>query len=246
MGATSDGALAQLTDLPPPAGVFEQVLAYLESGGPLMYVLAAISVAALTIVIAKLLRFARLRLGSRAFVEQALDLWESGQTPRALMLLDREASPVARVLEVALRGTGEGAPEGLVKEEVDRVAGLHLDSLRAGLHQMALIATMSPLIGLLGTVLGMIQAFQAMEQAGSRIDPSILSGGIWVALLTTAAGLIIAIPAAAAHNWMEGVVDRARRGMEDAATRVFTAALARRAAPAVAGPRLEPAARPAE
>ena len=68
----------------------------------------------------------------------------------------------------------------------------------------------------------MISAFQAVQSAGNRVDPSILSGGIWVALLTTAAGLIIAIPAAAAHNWMEGVVYRAQRAMEDAVTRVFT------------------------
>ena len=69
----------------------------------------------------------------------------------------------------------------------------------------------------------MINAFQALQNAGNKVDPSILSGGIWVSLLTTAAGLIIAIPAAAAHNWMEGVVYRAQRAMEDAVTRVFTA-----------------------
>ncbi len=85
------------------------------------------------------------------------------------------------------------------------------------------------MIGLLGTVLGMINAFQALQNAGNRVDPSILSGGIWVALLTTAAGLIIAIPAAAAHNWMEGVVYRVQRAMEDAATRVFTVQIVRAA-----------------
>jgi biopolymer transport protein ExbB len=89
-----------------------------------------------------------------------------------------------------------------------------------------LIANLSPLIGLLGTVIGMINAFQALQNAGNKVDPSILSGGIWVALMTTAAGLIIAIPSAAAHNWMEGVVYRAQRAMEDAVTRVFTGQVA--------------------
>jgi len=103
------------------------------------------------------------------------------------------------------------------------VEGLQLDNLRSGLRPLALIANISPLIGLLGTVLGMINAFQALQNAGNKVDPTILSGGIWVALLTTAAGLIIAIPAAAAHNWMEGVIYRAQRAMEDAVTRVFTA-----------------------
>ena len=117
---------------------------------------------------------------------------------------------------------GAARREDLVKEEITRVAGLQLDNLRSGLRPLALIASISPLIGLLGTVLGMINAFQALQNAGNRVDPSILSGGIWVALLTTAAGLIVAIPAAAAHNWMEGVVYRTQRAMEDAVTRVFT------------------------
>jgi biopolymer transport protein ExbB len=140
-----------------------------------------------------------------------------------LGILGGERNPVARVLEVALHGSRSKAHgEGLLKEEITRVAGLQLDNLRSGLRPLALIANISPLIGLLGTVLGMINAFQALQNAGNKVDPSILSGGIWVALLTTAAGLIIAIPAAAAHNWLEGVVYRAQRAMEDAVTRAFT------------------------
>ena len=142
--------------------------------------------------------------------------WRSGA-------LGRERNPVARVLETALRGAGgDVRGDTLAREEVARVAGLQLDTLRSGLRALALIASISPLIGLLGTVIGMIAAFQTLQEAGNRVDPSILSGGIWVALLTTAAGLIIAIPAAAAHNWMEGIVYRAQRAMEDAATQVFT------------------------
>ena len=126
-------------------------------------------------------------------------------------------------MAAAVQGAAGGAHnEEQAKEEVTRVAGLELDNLRSGLRLLALIATLSPLLGLLGTVLGMIDAFRALEAAGNRVDPAILSGGIWVALLTTAAGLIVAIPAAAAHNWLEGMVYRVRRGMEDAATRVFT------------------------
>ena len=150
-------------------------------------------------------------------------------------------------MHIALSGcTKEGVSEDTIKEEVTRVAGLELDNLRSGLRLLALIANLSPLIGLLGTVLGMIRAFQALEAAGSRVDPSILSGGIWIALLTTAAGLIVAIPAAAAHNWMEGVVYRSQRAMEDAVTRVFTADIESkplRATPAIPGsPVAEPAA----
>ena len=164
--------------------------------------------------------------------------------PRSRSLL-RGKRP--RVLEVALQGPQGGAhSDELLKEEITRVAGLQLDGLRSGLRSLALIASLSPLIGLLGTVLGMINAFQALQDAGNRVDPSILSGGIWVALLTTAAGLIIAIPAAAAHNWMEGVVYRVQRAMEDSVTRVFTIQIGAAASGGQpAGPVVE-AAQPAE
>ena len=71
------------------------------------------------------------------------------------------------------------------------------------LKVLEVLAMIAPLLGLLGTVIGMIAAFQAMEQAGSQIDPSVLSGGIWQALLTTAAGLIVAIPIAMFHQYFE-------------------------------------------
>ena len=86
---------------------------------------------------------------------------------------------------------------------------------------LELIATIAPLLGLLGTVLGMIAAFQALQAAGSRADPAILAGGIWEALLTTAAGMAVAIPASMALTWFESVVDRLRLEMEDFATRIF-------------------------
>ena len=83
------------------------------------------------------------------------------------------------------------------------------------------IATAAPLIGLLGTALGMIEAFQALETTGTRADPAALAGGIWEALLTTAAGMAVAIPASAALSWFESIADRLRLSMEDVATRVL-------------------------
>ncbi|MCC5968052.1 MAG: MotA/TolQ/ExbB proton channel family protein, partial [Natronohydrobacter sp.] len=74
-----------------------------------------------------------------------------------------------------------------------------------------------------GTVLGMIEAFQALQAAGNRADPAALAGGIWQALLTTAAGMAVAIPAAMALTWFESICDRVQVDMEDLATRIFTA-----------------------
>ena len=206
-----------------PPGAVEQFFRFMEDGGPILYLLLVVSILALTLIVVKLIQFWMLRIHARGFVDPALQAWHEGRTREAMGILDGQRNPVARVLEVALHGSpGAARGEELLKEEITRVAGLQLDNLRSGLRPLALIAAISPLIGLLGTVLGMINAFQALQNAGNKDDAAILSGGIWVALLTTAAGLIIAIPAMAAHNWMEGIVHRTQRAMEDVVTRVFT------------------------
>jgi biopolymer transport protein ExbB len=98
-----------------------------------------------------------------------------------------------------------------------------LSKLRSYLRPLEIIATLSPLLGLLGTVLGMITAFQQMEGAGNQVDPSVLSGGIWQALLTTAVGLAVAIPVVTLQSWLERKVERIAHNMNDAVTQVFTA-----------------------
>ena len=202
---------------------FDQFLLLLESGGPVLYVLCALSLLAATIIIGKFIQFRALRMGRRDFIDTAIGYWETNRLDQALGVLETQPNPIARVLEVALLGTAApGLSRQVVREEVQRVAALELDRIKSGLSLLSSIATLSPLIGLLGTVLGMIDAFQSLEAAGSSVDPSILSGGIWVALLTTAGGLLVAIPAAAAHNWFQSALYRYRRAMEDAVTRIFT------------------------
>ncbi|MFN3722288.1 MAG: MotA/TolQ/ExbB proton channel family protein, partial [Paracoccaceae bacterium] len=110
--------------------------------------------------------------------------------------------------------------------ETARVARSLLARARAGLRGLELAATIGPLLGLLGTVTGMIAAFQALQEAGSRADPAALAGGIWEALLTTAAGMAVAIPASIALAWFDSVVDALRHDMEDAATRILHGARA--------------------
>lgn len=216
-----DGGAAPAGTAP---GLLDQLWPFLQDGGPVMIVLLLISVVALAVILVKAFHFAVLRPGSNGFVAAVLARWRQGEVTGVLGELAGRRTPVARVLARAIEVVEDpGLDEDKAREEVTRVAGLELDNLRSGLRLLALIATLSPLVGLLGTVLGMINAFQALEAAGSRVDPSILSGGIWIALLTTAAGLIVAIPAAAAYHWLDAIVYRARRAMEDAATQVLTA-----------------------
>lgn len=221
-----DQTLAPMTMPVPaePAGPWQMALDFMQAGGPTMYVLLAFSVIGLAIILLKLGQFAAARIGSRKFIEEALSEVRAGRVDAALSILHRAKNPIARVMETAL--WGEAQPrleEATVREETARVAGKQLETLRGHLRGLEVIASLSPLLGLFGTVLGMIAAFQQLQDAGSRVDPAILSGGIWEALLTTAAGLAVAIPAVLALNWLERIIDRLAHDMEDAVTRVFTA-----------------------
>jgi biopolymer transport protein ExbB len=206
--------------------LFTKAIDALRLGGPVLAVLFVLSTIALAIILIKFLQFAVLRVRDQKFVPLVLNHYRSGRMQDALHLLSRRRSPVARVLEVAIEGRQRrDLNEHLIREEVDRVATEHLEQLRSYLRGLEVIAALSPLLGLLGTVLGMIDAFQQLEQAGNRINASILSGGIWEALLTTAAGLAIAIPVLAVLNWLERIVQKTAHTMESAATQVFTVAI---------------------
>lgn len=203
--------------------MFERLSEWMQLGGPVLVLLFIMSVIALTIILLKLYQFAVMRAGDTGFVEQVLKYYRAGHYEEALRILARRRSPVARVLDVAIVGHArEDLDEGLVREEVQRVANRHLEQMRSYLRGLEVIGTLSPLLGLLGTVLGMIGAFQQLEQVGHHVDPAVLSGGIWEALLTTAAGLIVAIPALVMLNWFERIVQGTAHAIEDAVTQVFT------------------------
>ena len=205
--------------------VYQGLADLITAGGPIIVILAALSLISLAIIVAKITQFLFLNIAARSFVEPVASEVKAGAYDQALELLSHHRGPVARVMEAAVRGRSLGGSEATTREEVTRVAQRQLETLEAGLPYLSLVATISPLLGLLGTVLGMIDAFQPLEGAGDRVDPAILSGGIWEALLTTAAGLSVAIPAAAVFTWLQRSVDVVAQRMEDAATRVFTVEL---------------------
>lgn len=211
--------LHRLSDYPDAASLAETV----GNGGPVLIVLALLSVAALTIVLVKLWQFARQRIGARQPLNRALALWSQRQPEKAIATLAGRRQPSVQLVHRAMTGLQTpGIDEMVLREELTRFGLERLESLRGGLRALEVIATLSPLLGLLGTVLGMIEAFRELEQAGSQVDPSILSGGIWQALLTTAAGLSVAIPVVMLHAWLEQRVDAEGHRMDDAVTRVFT------------------------
>lgn len=203
--------------------MLERLNEWIQLGGPVLGLLLIMSIVSLTIILVKLYQFAAMRAGRSRFVDQVLQYYRAGHYEDALRILAHRRGPVARVLDVAIVGHArEDLDEGLVREEVQRVATQHLERMRAYLRGLEVIGTLSPLLGLLGTVLGMIEAFQRLEQVGNRVDPAVLSAGIWQALLTTAAGLIVAIPTLMMLNWFERLVQGTAHAIEDAVTQVFT------------------------
>ncbi|MBL4761376.1 MAG: MotA/TolQ/ExbB proton channel family protein [Gammaproteobacteria bacterium] len=200
----------------------DKIQDFLTVGGPVVWILMAMSVVALAIIFIKIWQFASLRPERQQGFEASLALWRKGDLLAAQKALP-EKHVVADVVHVAMHGLITGrATTALLKDELNRVATQKLNQFRMHLRPLEVIAMLSPLLGLLGTVLGMIAAFQQMESAGSHVNPAVLSGGIWQALLTTAVGLTVAIPVVVAHNWFERKIERVATFMNDTVTQVFT------------------------
>lgn len=198
------------------------IVSLFQQGGAVMYVLLLMSVLATAIILLKLFQFYRTGLRRIDFVEQAISALHKGENNNVLEDLRQRDNPVARILESVIRcGANPVMSARDVEAEVSRVGSAQIRNLESWLRGLSSIAHLSPLLGLLGTVTGMIAAFMRLEEAGSRVDPSILSGGIWEALLTTAFGLTVAIPAMAAFYYLEGEVDHVRATMKDVSVRVL-------------------------
>jgi biopolymer transport protein ExbB len=200
----------------------QKALKFLRDGGPSIWAIAALSVITLALILWKIWRLALIGAWSRSKASKAVTAYEAGKPDAALAIVQGRMGIRSKVVAAGLNAL-RSLPEPRAREETARVAKKHLAQAGTGLGALELIATIAPLLGLLGTVLGMIAAFQALQQAGSKADPALLAGGIWEALLTTAAGMAVAIPASAALTWFEAVIMRIRLDLEDSATRLFVA-----------------------
>ena len=172
---------------------------FIDIGGPVVVLLLMLSVIAVSVMLFKLWQFRSLKLGTEKGLHDMVSLAVRLKRLHA----DREPSrsDIEDVLAVA--------------------ANTQIKSLQRGFRVLDTIAQISPLIGLFGTVLGMITAFQALQQSGNSVDPSILAGGIWVALLTTAVGLAVAMPTSILLTYFESRVERHQLAIETAVTRIL-------------------------
>ena len=194
-----------------------------QAGGPVMYILLVLSVIALSVIILKIYQFQYIGLYRKKKLNKAISQWVNRDQNNAILTLSKSKNPVAVVCKSAMQGlTNKNYNIDTVREETSRVGNRQIHILNKGLWSLELIAMVSPLLGLFGTVLGMIEAFKALEIAGNQVNPAILSGGIWQALMTTAAGLAVAIPVLMIYKWIERKIISVGEDMEDTVTKLFT------------------------
>lgn len=191
----------------------------LEAAGWSMYPLYACSFIGFVVFLKKAFEFWHRRVDRSSVLE---DLPEVVEARHGAALSERwmaEGSPLGKVLAVAADNLQDG-PDAATREAT-RVAVAELDSLESWIPMLSFVAQVAPLFGLLGTVLGMIDLFGAMEAAGAEVNTQMLAGGIWKALLTTAAGLLIAIPVMGGHMWFMRRIDLLRHRMEEGVGRLI-------------------------
>lgn len=207
--------------------MYQQIVTFLEQGGAVVWILLSFSLFAFTIIIAKAIQLWQPQLLSGA-ASQAFALLAEGKRSEALLLVHGRRNPRCRLLSEALDVLEQDRLTcSEQKEEVARLARLQLEPFSSWLRPLEVIASVSTLLGLFGTVLGMIQAFQALEQAGTQVNPSVLSGGIWVALLTTAVGLAVSMPVMICHSALERRLERLAAALANDIDQLFTLAARR-------------------
>lgn len=229
-----DGMPLELAQPGPWYALFTEAWELLILGGPVVAILIAMSIVAAAITMVKVWQFWSMRSSRLDNVRRAIQFKRNDKALEALACVQGDRNPVAQALALALRGRIRGdIDDAEIRTEAERFGTTRIEAMRTYLRPLEVIASLAPLLGLFGTVLGMISAFQQMEAAGNQVNPSALSGGIWEALLTTAVGLAVAIPTVAILNWLERTTERTEIAMADAITHVFTRDLSQLPAHAV-------------
>lgn len=179
------------------------MLDIIQRGGPLMYLIFLCSIVALAVIIERLYHLSRARIDIDKFMQKISEALKHNKIMDALELCEKTPGPVAHVIKAGLLKHDRSRAE--IKEAIEDAGIYEVPRLEKNLGALATIAHISPLLGLLGTVTGMVRAFQIIQEKASAmhlVSPGNLAGGIWEALITTAAGLIVAIPTFVAYNYL--------------------------------------------
>jgi len=187
-------------------------------GGWMMWPLGACAALGLIIIVWKLIDLSFKGIRTRTFLREVDALLTQQKLSEALALSRESNTPAGNILAAGLERHDEG-PDRVMKA-IENVGLLEMAGLERGLIWLATVSNVAPLLGFLGTVIGMIEAFQAIENAG-EVEATLVAGGIKIALITTAAGLVIAIPINIAHNFFVTRIDGMVIDMEESAQKMI-------------------------
>lgn len=187
-------------------------------GGFIMWLILATSIVELAVVIDRFLVLRKAKINVPAFMVRIRGFIKKKDISGAISYCMEEKSPVANIVRKGLKKYKYGHDR--VKEEIENAGSQEISKLEKGLTILATVSGIAPLLGFLGTVTGMIQAFMTIQDLAGAANPSDLAGGIWEALITTAFGLIVGIPALAFYNYFLSAVKRLVGEMETVANDV--------------------------
>ncbi|AWV88047.1 MotA/TolQ/ExbB proton channel family protein [Bradymonas sediminis] len=196
--------------------MMNEVYEFLAKGGWLMIPILGSSVVALAFFMERLWALQRAKIVPSRFVQVVRDMLHDGRFDEAENLCKTNESPIASMLEIGIHNAGR--PRAIIKEVMLEKGEREVFFMERFTGALGAIATVTPLMGLLGTVVGMISVFQGvMVQSGSAgvVDAGALAGGIWEAMITTAAGLTVAIPVFLGHRYIMSRIDRHAVELED-------------------------------
>lgn len=189
------------------------------SGGPIMWPILLSSVFAFAMIIEKFWHLHRIKIDTQDFLSKIFDKMKRHEVKEALQICESTKSPVAHILKAGILKYDRPRPQ--IIEAIEDASLYEVPRLEKNLPMLATIGHIAPLLGLLGTVTGMVRCFQTVQAKATTlhpVSPGDLAGGIWEALLTTVAGLVVAIPTYVAYNYLVSRINNFVLEMEKAST----------------------------
>jgi biopolymer transport protein ExbB len=189
------------------------------AGGPVMWPILLCSVFAMAIIIEKFWHLHKVKIDTEDFLSKIMDKMKRHETKEALQICDGTKSPISNILKAGILKYDR--PRQQIIEAIEDASLYEIPRIEKNLTALATIAHVSPLLGLLGTVTGMVRCFQTIQAKSTSfhpVSPGDLAGGIWEALLTTVAGLIVAIPTFVAYNYLVSRINHFILEIEKAST----------------------------
>jgi len=190
----------------------------LAQGGPVIWLILIAAAAATIVFVERVLFCHRSQINSAEFLNGVRTVIKRGNVVEAISICDATPGPVARLVKAAILHREQGRDR--VREAVEEAGLTEVPQLEERLNLLATIAQIAPLLGLFGTIYGFIEVFMQLQSVGMYANLTILSGGVWKALICAAAGIAVAIPAHAAYNYLVSRVNKIILDMERAAAEI--------------------------